>query len=115
MNECPKPQKKQGHHGSGQSFPQQVQAHFGLPLRLAAVAVVVAPLPEPVGVARRRVRVRGERFNSPNRGVAVHLRASRSSAASVALRRRSFFFFPPLVDRRIAARDKPHLQKEAEG
>lgn len=111
MNESPKHQNKEGHHGSCQSLPQQVQAHFGLPLRLAAVTVVVAALPEPV-IVTRCVKVRAQRFYSPDRGVAVHFRASRTSAASVALRRR--FFFPPLVDRRIATRDKPHLQKEAE-
>lgn len=96
MNESPKHQNKQGHHGSCQTLPQQVQAHFGLPLRLAAVTVVVATLPEPV-IGTRCVMVRSERLYSPDRGVAVHFRASRTSAASVALRRR-FFFRPWSTD-----------------
>lgn len=89
MNESPKHQNKHGDHGSCQSFPQQVQAHFGLRLRLAAVTVIPATLPESAIVIRRIILCH-ERFYSPDRGVAVHFRASRTSAASVALRRRFF-------------------------
>lgn len=90
MDESPKHQNKHGDRGSCRSFPQQVQPHVGLPLRLAAVTVVPATLPESAVVTRCMI-LSHERFYSPDRGVAVHFQASRASAASVALRRRFFF------------------------
>lgn len=110
MNEPPKHQNKQGDHGSCQSFPQQVQAHFGLPLRLAAVTVIPATLPESA-IVIRCISLCHERFYSPDCGVAVHFRASRTSAASVALRRR--FFFRLWSTKRIAMRDKLSSTKES--
>lgn len=89
MNKSPQHQNKHRDQGGCQSLPQQVQAHFGLPLRVTAVAVVLAPVPGTVVILRDITR-RPEGFYPPDSGVALHFRASGASAASVALRRRFF-------------------------
>lgn len=92
MNKSPQYQNKHRDQESCHPFPQQVQADFGLPLRVTVVAVIPASVPGTV-VILRCITLRPEGFYSPDSGVALHFWASGTSAASVAVRRRCFFFF----------------------
>lgn len=105
MNESPQHQNKHRHQGSCQPFPQQVQAHFGLSLRVIAVAVIPATVPGTV-VLLRYIILCSEGFYSPDSGVALHFLSQRY----ISCKRRSqasLFSLPlALLGWRIALRDK---------
>lgn len=105
MNESPQHQNKHRHQGSCQPFPQQVQAHFGLSLRVIAVAVIPATVPGTV-VLLRYIILCPEGFYSPDSGVALHFLSQRY----ISCKRRSqasLFSLPlALLGWRIALRDK---------
>lgn len=100
MNKSPQQQHKHTHQGRCQRLPQQVQAHFGLPLRVTAVAVVAAPVVPRTVVVLRYIIVGAERFDPPDSGVALHV--LRASGRNISCERRSqasLFFSSPLAAR----------------
>lgn len=75
MNKSPQHQNKHRDQGGCQSFWQQVQLHFGLPLRVTVVAVI--PAPAAGTVVNRYIIMCPKVFNSPDSGVALHFLCQR--------------------------------------
>lgn len=105
MNESPQHQNKHRDQGSCQPFPQQVQAHFGLPLRVTAVAVIPAAVPDTVRNLWCII-LRPEGFYSPDSSVALHFLSQRYISRCKRSFQASLPPTPSLVDGRIALRDK---------